>query len=193
MTRYLLLSFVSLLSLVVSGQDLYSFQDSHGKFGLKDQNDKVIVAPRYDKIGNFQEGMAAVNIGGAEEERYENTFMGGLWGYINAAGKEVIPVQYTDTHEFSEGLAPVEQNGKWGYIDKTGKTLIPFQYEGAYIFGEGLASVSLANDIWGAINKKGIMVIKPAYTTLFSFYGGKAQVRIGLDQFKIDKTGKRVK
>lgn len=56
--------------------------------------------------------------------------------------EEVIAPQYENAGSFSEGLAPVKQNGKWGYIDTEGNVVIPFQYEMAYIFREGLAVVA---------------------------------------------------
>ena len=192
MTRYLLLSIICFLSLAVSGQDLSPFQDSRGKFGLKDENDKVIVQPKYDKIKGFVEGFAAVNIGGKPTEEDEDIFDGGLWGFINEAGKEVIVPKYTDAREFAEGLVPVELQEKWGFIDKTGKTAVPFIYKGAYLFSEGLAAVCFDNNTWGAINKKGIMVVKPISSTLFIYISGKARVSVGRDQFFIDKTGKRL-
>lgn len=55
---------------------------------------------------------------------------------------EVVSPQYENAGSFSEGLAPVKQNGKWGYIDTEGRVVIPFQYEMAYIFNEGLAVVA---------------------------------------------------
>ena len=54
---------------------------------------------------------------------------------------EFIAPKYEDAGLFSDGLAPVKQDGKWGYIDETGKTVIPFQYDIAGIFSEGYALV----------------------------------------------------
>jgi hypothetical protein len=192
MYRYLLLSLFCSLTLVVSAQDLYPFQDSRGKYGLKDENDKVIVQPKYDKINGFVEDYAAVNIGGKEDEDDADIFEGGVWGFINEAGKEVIAAKYSEVREFAEGVAPVALEEKWGYVDHTGKVVVPFLYKGAYMFNEGLAAVCFDNRYWGAINKKGVVVLKPVYSSLFIFVSGKAQVSIGRDLFHIDKTGKRL-
>ena len=51
----------------------------------------------------------------------------GKYGYINRAGKIVIPLQYNNAYEFAEDLAPVHiggepgewgsiQGGKWGFM-----------------------------------------------------------------------------
>ncbi len=88
----------------------------------------------------------------------------GKWGYIDKAGKIVIPLKYSSEDEFSEGLAAVqvEVEGKWGYIDKTGKVLIPAQWSSAVGFSEGLAAVQVEVDgKWGYIDKTGKYVWPP--------------------------------
>jgi len=51
------------------------------------------------------------------------------WGFIDKAGKFVIPAQFENAGRFSEQLAPVSIGGRWGFIDKTGKVVIPAQFE----------------------------------------------------------------
>ena len=53
----------------------------------------------------------------------------GKYGYIDAAGKLVIPCEWDDAGIFDEGIAPVEMDGKWGCIDTTGKTVVPCGYD----------------------------------------------------------------
>ena len=60
-------------------------------------------------------------------------------GFIDKAGKQVIPPRYADAQPFSEGLAAVRIKGKYGYIDRSGKMVIPPQFEDAGPFSEGLA------------------------------------------------------
>jgi len=73
-----------------------------------------------------------------------------LYGYINHAGKVIIPAKYLMAEQFSEGLAAVmEQDqfgvSKWGYIDATGKPIIPYTFRLAPgNFHEGLALVAAA-------------------------------------------------
>ena len=40
------------------------------------------------------------------------------FGYIDKTGKLVIPAQFDDADNFSEGLAGVYTHGKWGYISR---------------------------------------------------------------------------
>ncbi len=50
------------------------------------------------------------------------------WGYIDKAGKTVIPGQFKEAREFSDSLALTQKDGKWGFIDTTGKVVIPYQF-----------------------------------------------------------------
>ena len=49
----------------------------------------------------------------------------GKVGFIDKAGKQVIPPRYQNAGPFSEGLAAVMIKGKYGYIDRSGKMVIP--------------------------------------------------------------------
>ena len=66
----------------------------------------------------------------------------GKWGYVNQAGKRVIPFSYEKAEQFSEGLAAVQLNRKWGFIDQAGKVVIPLIYDNASEFYKGTALVS---------------------------------------------------
>ena len=83
-------------------------------------------------------------------------------GFIDKTGKVVIPIQYDDALNFSDGLAGVKQNDKWGFVDKAGKVVIPFQYDDVRGFENGMAEALLNGEI------------------IFS------------EPFYIDKTGKRI-
>src|ERR1039458_8896180 len=61
----------------------------------------------------------------------------GKIGYINPAGKVVIPPQFLDAGRFEDGLAPVLAGNAWGYIDKDGKLDIAPQFDVADPFSDG--------------------------------------------------------
>lgn len=44
----------------------------------------------------------------------------GKYGYINEHNQIVIPFNYDDAFEFSEGFAVVQRYGKYGYVDRFG-------------------------------------------------------------------------
>ncbi|HEV7905488.1 MAG TPA: WG repeat-containing protein, partial [Pyrinomonadaceae bacterium] len=76
--------------------------------------------------------------------------------YVDRSGREVIPFQFLNAGDFSEGLAAVnvlniggvKQSGcappaNYGYIDKTGAFIIKPQFAGASGFKNGRARVSI--------------------------------------------------
>lgn len=47
-------------AMTLQAQDLKPFKADNGKWGVKDENGKVIVAPKYENIRSFSDGMAYV-------------------------------------------------------------------------------------------------------------------------------------
>jgi len=84
-----------------------------------------------------------------------------------------------DSHPFpwsnySDGLAPAEENGKWGYIDRTRNVVIPFQFRYAGYFENGMARVALADKFF-FIDKRGTRVTQE-FDGAFDFHEGLAAV-----------------
>ena len=154
----------------------------------------------YDEISFFREGLAKVK-------------KDGKYGYIDRAGKEVIPCQYDDADRFNIGLAAVSKDGKYGYIDRMGKEVIPFKYFHACRFSDnGLAVVSEHDDIYtkvitsghvcfshrisGLIDRTGKEIVPCKYFDIEDFIEGLAIVggkgEYGYKYGLIDETGKEI-
>ena len=123
----------------------------------------------------------------------------------------VIPAEFIEVGDFSEGLAaaevPIDQDRetpcrldenstytvakKFGYIDRTGRMVIPPQWEYASPFVNGLAPVS-ACDRASFIDKTGKVVLKTQFHDASPFYGALARVYLGAQIGYIDKTGKTI-
>jgi len=104
------------LALVGFGNDSWGSQ-TWESCGLVDKSGKEVVAiGRYDEIAQFSEGYARVWHGAIRGQFNEPTYGTGTYGFINTAGKEVVPCIFEDARSFSEGLAAVKVDGKWGYI-----------------------------------------------------------------------------
>lgn len=85
---------------------------------------------------------------------------GDLYGYINRAGKNVIPFQYSKAGCFEGGVAVVataDAEPKWGYIDHNGKQVIKAVFASATSFSDGLAFVVPGGGAPQAIDKNGIV------------------------------------
>jgi len=135
------------------------------KLHLIDKSGKqAIDLSRYKEIKPFSEGLAAVRI---TRRR---------WGYLDTTGKEVIPLQYLEAGNFSDGLAFVRRKKDAGgfdidyvYIDKKGSVVLGGESEFKYgsTFSDGIAAVRFSdkadNVAWGLIDKKGGIVLEPAY------------------------------
>lgn len=65
----------------------------------------------------------------------------GSYGFIDGRGNVMIPPRYLAVHEFSEGLAAIDQDGKWGYVNANGDEVVAPIYENASDFSEGVGVV----------------------------------------------------
>jgi len=84
--------------------------------GIVNKTGKVICPAKYETVGNFKEGMAAVKINKKV-------------GFINTKGKEVIPPKYEAVAYLENGTSFAKIEGKWGLIDEKEKILLPFEYD----------------------------------------------------------------
>lgn len=116
-----------LLSIKIQISDYMPIKNSDALWGYK-QYDRVVIAPKYQEAGLFNEGVAPV-------------MLGGKYGYVDRDGACVIPYKYEYAGVFSEGLARVRLDGKYGFADKNGKVVIPYKYSDAGDFIDGLAAV----------------------------------------------------
>jgi serine/threonine protein kinase len=95
-------------------------------------------------------------------EELINVKLNAKYGFIDKAGREIVPFKYDWASGFSEGLAKVGSNNKFGFIDKTGNEVIPLKYDSALSFSGGFARIELNGKV-GFINKNGEMVIPLNY------------------------------
>lgn len=90
----------------------------HGYLNLRGE---VVVPERYDIARPFSEGLAAVGhfIADGDRSHYE-------MGYIDATGREAIPLAYRSALGFRHGLGVVElADGRVGAIDARGRMAVP--------------------------------------------------------------------
>lgn len=151
-------------------------RDYAEKCGFKNTEGKIVVRAEYDFCGDFSEGMAYLlkqNLKADSDGAY-------YLGYVNSAGKLVIPVDIEadygwmlDPRDFSQGIVAVLKKGKWGYMDKEGKSAIPFNFDSASNFTDSVATVS-KDYKYGVINQNGETVVNFKYDQLGEFKEGLA-------------------
>jgi hypothetical protein len=165
--KNLIVSIGLLGTLILNGQSqpLIISVSSHEKWGAIDQNGNWKIKPVYLGMKEFFNNVALAK----SETR---------WDYVNAEGIVISQNKaYVCQHNFSEGLARVQENKKWGFIDGSGNYVIEPRFDAARDFSEGLAAVE-TNSKWGYINTSGESVIEPVLENAWDFYCGIAIVSV---------------
>lgn len=125
------------------------------KEGFVDKNFKFVIAPQFDKVQDFSDGLSLVEINGKK-------------GYIDGTGRMVIPAKFDYANDFHEGIACVRIDGDQDqiirFINKRGEFMpIDKKIESYRTASEGLMAVR-RNGMWGFISTEtGLYVIEPQF------------------------------
>jgi hypothetical protein len=151
------------------------------KWGYLDRTGQLAIDFEFDHAGQFNEGLAVVNIGDK-------------MGFIDTTGNLLIAAQYgAETQNFFDGLAMVETDGgECGFIDRQNDFIVPPVYEWARCFSEERAFVRAAGKC-GYVARDGTVVVKPRYENAGDYSCGVASVYDGKRWRYIDKCGEPVR
>lgn len=120
---------------------------STDKAYIIDNSGKEILLKGVDRFDNETDGMIRI------------LDKNGIYGFIDAYGKMVVPMKYPVAYKFSEGLAMVgDASGNIGFIDRTGKLKIPISYKrhfGTEEFKDGKIKVDTQDGKTISIDKEG--------------------------------------
>jgi len=199
----------TLLPLRIAVEGHLESREKDDKFGFVDSTGDFVIAPTFDEVLPFSEGLAAARIGDK-------------WGFIDSSGHFVIRQQFKTAYYFRQGAAVAELDSGYVLIDRSGKVLadgvqevdsitdgripasldeksgfldvkgnvaIPFVYDGVTKFSDGFAAVR-RGEKWGYVNRDGQMVIPPRFDLAGVFSGGLAPAKLGDHSGFIDKSGK---
>jgi len=117
----------------------------NGKWGFIDKVGFEIILCQYEKVLNFSEELAAVEINGK-------------WGFINLNGNIVIPCRFDGASSFDGGYATVKNNSKIGIINRSGKEVIACECDNLNNFGSSTLAQGWRNGKFIFYNKKGVIV-----------------------------------
>lgn len=95
----------------------------------------------------------------------------GMWGYINKAGKEIIPFRYDFASKFQKGYAVVRQDSLYGMINEKGEPAVPPVYKNICNWSDSPYPAH-SQGRWGAINSSGEVMIPFAYDFIEGFSEG---------------------
>lgn len=177
--RLYLILFIAISSICVSyAQKIVRFQDElSGLYGYKQQGKVVIQAQFVNAAKEFSEGLAAVEIGTRDILKSETYYN---WGYIDQTGRVVIPPQFFEARNFSEGFAAVSTRGEgWKYVNHNNE-LITIESSVSFLgdFTDGFAPFMIKGHLWGFVNKVGKIVIQPIYRGVYALEQGFALVKV---------------
>lgn len=118
---------------------------------------------------------------------------GGKYGYLDATGKVVIPLQFVNALDyFSEGFARVQigrdRSAKWSFVHTSGRVLGARLFDEVGDFSEGLAPV-LVGTKWGVIDTSGAFVLEPQFARIVRFSQNRAEVKVDGQSGYIDTRG----
>jgi antitoxin component YwqK of YwqJK toxin-antitoxin module len=165
----------------------------HGKWGVIDRNENVIVPFRYDNMFSFGEtydGLALVSMNKKE-------------GLIDRTGREIIPVRYDKIGYYDlgghgdylkgTGLISVKKNDKWGAVNKSGGEILPLKYDDIGYSENGMIPVAI-NKKYGIIDLTGKVIIpfKYDHAYLEDDLADLVFVHLNGKRGVIDKKGKQV-
>ena len=136
-----------------------------------DNSGEIVLATDSRKPYSFRNGRAFI-VQEVDAAKHEY-----IWGAINRAGKFVIPMNYIDITEFSEGLAYIMNLTERGFVDTNGKFVFKLDSGFAgYGFREGLSPVSDANiGKFAFVDKTGKVVIDYKFDEVGFFSEGLAR------------------
>lgn len=128
--------------------------NKNNKAGFIDTSGKFIIAPEYEGLEEFSDGLSVA-------------LRDGKFGYINKAGEVVIPFEYEDAEAFKNGRAIVKKGQDYFLIDRSGNKSSNY-YDQISDFTENLAIVK-GNNLYGAIDRAGAVEIALQYKRLGDF------------------------
>ena len=156
---------------------------------------ELIPPSHYDCWAPFCDGLAVAGV--CREDEMNSRGYTTDWectgeGYIDKTGAIVIPPQFREVDDFSEGLAHVQiETGEHVFIDVMGDVAVKFDFDYASYypyFSEGLISVKIDGK-YGFADKTGRVIVEPQFEEAYRFSEGLAAARLKEQWGYIDKTG----
>ncbi|MDO8680541.1 MAG: WG repeat-containing protein [Acidobacteriota bacterium] len=135
------------------------------KYGFMNKSGNTVIAPQFDEVGGFAEGLSAVRVGTK-------------WGYVNTKGAIMITPQFDAARPFRYGRAAVKlccgswfsstTNDRFGFIDEDGKYIHSpdFLWVGYLGFGGDLAPVKTAEGAIAFVNRAGEVMLSGKFSSV---------------------------
>ena len=170
---------------------LFAIRDGR-KFGFINRSGAVVVAPRFDAVGEPHEGRISV---------YEAAHA----GYIDFSGKIVLEPKYDSAGDFKDSRAIVRTGSKAWLIDPSGTVVGELPHRPLGDFHQGLLRVQASGlvdasgkklpTVYGFVDRQAKIVIPPQFMPAGEFSDDAANLTLGglnKEWVYFDRTGKIV-
>lgn len=150
--------------------NLYMIQKENlfGLIAINNNSVQVILQPEYIYVNPYKSGYCAA---------LNKDFKWGLCDlHPESTNRIIIPFEYEDIKEPSEGICAVKNEGKYGFLFiNDGSLYINYEYDNARKFKEGLCAVE-KNGKWGYIDSLNNLVITYTFDVVGDFECGYAKI-----------------
>jgi len=143
-TQYINIRQIGKLFICTNESHQSEIRDFSGKVIL---DDIAFVGNEYENLMRFNRGGSFIK--NSKNYLSEESFTGGLWGFINRDGQIICKPKYTSASDFKKNCSIVSSNGKYGLISLNFDTLIPLKFD--YIIE---TDSSYSNFFTGVTNQK---------------------------------------
>jgi hypothetical protein len=145
---------IVLKEIAMSQNILIPLKNTNDKYGFIDTLGNWVIKPKYDDALNFSEGFASVC-------KNDSCF------YINKEGSKTSDYVYEETENYKDGIAIVKKDNVYYLINRSGQ----FISKGYQDINESFSKLYVCkqNNLYGAINLKGEIIIPFSYNKLGNF------------------------
>ncbi len=147
--------------------DPYAVVKLNGAEGLINTRGDYILAPNYDSVKAYADGLAAV-------------FRNGSWSYIDTNGNFVIDNKYREAYNFNDGLAVVKIGNNFNIIDSEGGEVKTLQnISNMFNLGSSMFRATSDGKLWYLIDAAGDVKFDNKITIApIDMYGNGAIFRV---------------
>lgn len=105
--------------------------EQYDKWAVINTSGKVLTAFKYDDVESSYDNrsLSIIKVGTITSSKW-------LYGVVDAAGTEIIPVKYQGITIYDYNVIVAKTGDKSGVINSKHKTVLPFEYLGIYMFKE---------------------------------------------------------
>lgn len=132
-------------------KDKIAVFNKQNKYGVINQQGKMIVLPEYDSVFITDAFILALK-----------RIINDKWSVFNHEGDSLTERTYQEVKKNTPGFMGVKRNDSWGFIDESGKEIIPNQYDSVENFQGQVAKASFLGSE-GIINSNGEWLANPWY------------------------------